>query len=225
MKRSTWIAVLVTATVLVAAGNLPRARWDAAASVWNAALARGTAAWPHRAHRTVAAPPSHAVRAARPVAPAPAEPVAAAAFGPTPEVATCGPAWPAAETIAYGAGFASVATAPATNVAPVAAPSATPAVTAALSPSRPAAPRLLVTPRSASGRHRSIPPLAPIAAAMLAATLALTAAFMWNRSQDRRGLVFQMARRGLPATRIARRARVPQDAVRTLLTPGMGARR
>ena len=54
------------------------------------------------------------------------------------------------------------------------------------------------------------------------ATLALIARVA---PPDRRGRVFRLARRGQSADRIARHARVPQDAGRTLLSPGIGARR
>jgi hypothetical protein len=85
---------------------------------------------------------------------------------------------------------------------------------------------LLVTP-FASGTRPSLPiPSLPLTAALVTALLAsLSLGVAWRMHGDRRGRVFQMARRGLPTSRIAGRARVPQDAVRTLLTPGMGTRR
>jgi hypothetical protein len=71
----------------------------------------------------------------------------------------------------------------------------------------------------------ALPPLALLAGLVVATVLALASALVWRVRNDRRGRVFQMARRGLPTARIARRVHVPQDAVRTLLTPGMGSRR
>ena len=43
--------------------------------------------------------------------------------------------------------------------------------------------------------------------------------------RDPRSLVFRLAGRGEPMAFIARSARMPQDAVRTLLAPGVGSRR
>jgi hypothetical protein len=43
--------------------------------------------------------------------------------------------------------------------------------------------------------------------------------------ENRRGRVFRMAREGRPTARIARSAGLAQDAVRVLLTPGVGSRR
>jgi hypothetical protein len=151
MKRSTWIAVSLTAAVLIAAGNLPRLRWDAVS------LTRATV-------------PTHS-----------STPVRSRGLG-------------------------------ATSAVPI--------------PARFAPPRLLVTPAS-HGQRPSLPiPPLPVLAAMLTAAMAsLTLAIVWRLSSDRRGRVFQMARRGVSTTRIAGRTRVPQDAVRTLLTPGMGVRR
>jgi hypothetical protein len=91
---------------------------------------------------------------------------------------------------------------------------------------KPAPASLLVT-RFDPGQRPSLPiPPLPVSAAIVTACMAsLALAFAWRIHGDRRGRVFQMARRGLPTSRIARRTHVPQDAVRTLLTPGMGARR
>ncbi|MFO1200806.1 MAG: hypothetical protein U1E86_27965 [Burkholderiaceae bacterium] len=46
MKRSTLVAVLVTAAVLVVAGNLPRLPWESLSRQWRAGAATAVAAWP-----------------------------------------------------------------------------------------------------------------------------------------------------------------------------------
>jgi hypothetical protein len=55
--------------------------------------------------------------------------------------------------------------------------------------------------------------------------LALLALLAMTLRRDARGRVWRMARDGRPTSRIARDARLAQDAVRVLLTPGLGARR
>jgi hypothetical protein len=97
-----------------------------------------------------------------------------------------------------------------------------------------APPRLLATPASPRAdrgpfglRPRLSLPLQvalPALAGVLAGLLALVTLALSLR-RDRRGHVWQLARRGFSPMRIARSTRVPQDAVRTLLTPGLGARR
>ncbi|HTR97192.1 MAG TPA: hypothetical protein VMH61_04770 [Candidatus Acidoferrales bacterium] len=93
----------------------------------------------------------------------------------------------------------------------------------------PAAPLLLATPRPASrpGLLTSLP--LSVFAALLAALFAALVALAWIaltlRPGHSRRRVFRLARGGQPAERIARLVRVPQDAVRTLLTPGLGVRR
>ncbi|MBI5170857.1 MAG: hypothetical protein HZA61_15315 [Candidatus Eisenbacteria bacterium] len=46
MKRSTLVAVLVTAAVLIVAGNLPRLPWDRLSSAARASASQAVAAWP-----------------------------------------------------------------------------------------------------------------------------------------------------------------------------------
>jgi hypothetical protein len=167
VKRSTWVTVLVAAAVLVAAGNLPRVRWDAAGGAGTSALARVAGV------RLPLSRYAHALPAAN-----------------------AGPAVPVATR---------------------------PVLTA---PIRYTPPRLLVTPMRPWRRPAlDIPPFALFGGLVVAGVLALASAIAWRVRTDRRGRVFHMARRGLHISRIARRAHVPQDAVRTLLTPGMGARR
>lgn len=69
-------------------------------------------------------------------------------------------------------------------------------------------------------------PWAPAAAGVASLLLAGGAGFLLSRRQrDRRGLVLRLARRGRATVRIARRTRMAQDAVRTLLHPDFGAPR
>jgi hypothetical protein len=176
VKRSTWVAVLVTAVVLVAAGNLPRLPLATLAASWSAGVERQVAAWPRLARRTPA-PAPHAV------------------------VYSLPPAAPRAMRR------------PLIVVAPA---------------------RLLATPappRQASRRFAppSLPslPLQVLVPALAGALVGLLALVVLGFAlrRDRRGHVWQLARRGMSSARIACTARVPQDAVRTLLTPGLGARR
>ena len=164
MKRSTWLAVLLTGLVLLAAGQLPRLPWDDLAGRGREALAARIAAWPRLARRTP-------VPMARPAAAAPAH----SAPRPAPRPVTA-----------------------------------------------PIPPDPLPMPFGAPPM-----PLASLAEALAGAlaSLGALAALVTARRRDPRGTVWQLARRGLPPSRIAPRARVPQDAVRTLLTPGVGARR
>jgi len=169
MKRSTGMAVLVSAGVLIAAGELPALRAGAVLDAGRSGLA-AMATSSARAWDEVRGAWS-APRVARP-------PVVRPVFRTPP---------PLAPTL------------------------------------------LLATPR------RIGPPAFPrdlplsVLAAASAGVLAALAALAWlalslrpGRSRDR---VFRLARRGLPAAGIARSVRVPQDAVRTLLTPGLGVRR
>jgi hypothetical protein len=178
MKRSTWLAVLVTAGVLVVAGNLPRLPLDAFAAAWQAAVSRSVAAWPRAARRTFAPPSAPRSYAHAPLA-APARPArrALVAVAPARLLATPTP------SVAARHGFAL--------------------------PSFPAVPLQV-----------ALPALAGVLAGALAL---LTFGLAFRR--DRRGRVWQLARRGVPPSRIARTAGLPQDAVRTLLTPGLGSRR
>lgn len=172
MKRSTWMAVLVTAAVLVLAGNLPRLPLAALAARWPASLARQVAAWPHLDRR--AAP--HAVALRAPLASLPTR-HPHVAYAPPRLLAT--PASPRADRGPFG-----------------------------------------LRPRLSLPLQVALPALAGVLAGLLAlVTLAL------SLRRDRRGHVWQLARRGFSPMRIARSTRVPQDAVRTLLTPGLGARR
>jgi len=171
MKRSTWVAVLATAAILVVAGNLPRLPWDSFAARWRVSVERRVAAWPHRVR--------HAAAPAVPrsdVAPAPPHrlfvPVAPARLLSTP-----------ASAGAPGASLARIL------------PAGVPAAAAA----------------------------AAIAGAL--AGLATLAVLLTLSRRDRHARVWRLARRGWSPARIAPRARVPQDAVRTLLTPGLGTRR
>jgi hypothetical protein len=93
MKRSTWLAVLVTAGVLVVAGNLPRLPLDAFAASWQAAVSRSVAAWPRAARRTFAPPFTPRSYAHAPLA-APARPArrALVAVAPARLLATPAPA-------------------------------------------------------------------------------------------------------------------------------------
>jgi hypothetical protein len=179
VKRSTWIAVLLTAGVLVLAGQLPRLPWEGALASWRGGLERVTtqqvaqqvAQWPHLARRVIADAGHAAPRLALP-----------------------------ASSVRLRV--------PLVHVAP---------------------PMLLATPAAARPRgawRLQLPPQValPAAAGALVGTLAALALVLSLR-RDRRGMVWQMARRGQSPARIARRTRVPQDAVRTLLTPGLGARR
>jgi len=70
-------------------------------------------------------------------------------------------------------------------------------------------------------------PVAFAVGGALAGLVLLTSAawFAARAPQDPRSLVFRLARRGEPMALIARSARMPQDAVRTLLAPGVGSRR
>lgn len=68
-------------------------------------------------------------------------------------------------------------------------------------------------------------PVLPVAAGTLAG-LALGAGLLVLIGRDgTRKRVFRLARQGRTTARIARDARLPQDAVRAMLTPGVGARR
>lgn len=178
MKRSTWLAVLVTAAVLVVAGNLPRLAPDGLAAAWRAGIARSVAAWPRLARR---APSSlSAPHAAAPAAPRLAE-------------------GPKRRSL--------VAVSPARLLATVEPPAA--ALRGFATRAWPALPA-----------YAAVPAVAGVLVALLA-----LASFGIALRQDRRGRVWQLARRGMTLPRIARTARVPQDAVRSLLTPGLGPRR
>lgn len=48
MRRSTLVAVLVAAAVLVVAGNLPRLPWEKLAQQWRADAGSAVAAWPSK---------------------------------------------------------------------------------------------------------------------------------------------------------------------------------
>jgi hypothetical protein len=177
MKRSTWVAVLVTAAVLVVAGNLPRLAPAGLAATWRAGVARSLAAWPHLERRAGAGVP--APRAAVQRAP-----------------------------VSTGqARHAFIAISPARLLATVAPPAA--ALRGFAARSWPALPPYAAVPAVAGG---------------LAALLLITG-FGIALRRDRRSRVWHLARRGVSLARIARTARVPQDAVRSLLTPGPGARR
>jgi hypothetical protein len=175
VKRSTWAAVLATAAVLVAAGNLPRLPLDSLVGSWRTGVERQVAAWPRFA------------RHARAAAPAPA------AASPLPQ--------------ARASQRSLVPVAPAWLLA------------------TPAAPR--VASRGFVPASWILPPLRvilPVSAGALAGIVAI-ALLAAGLRRDPRGHVWRLARRGQPLSRIARSARVPQDAVRTLLTPGIGSRR
>lgn len=178
MKRSTWLAVLVTAAVLVVAGNLPRLAPDGVAATWRAAVTRSVAAWPHLARRAplIVSAPRAIATTASPLANGPKR-------------------------------RALVAVSPARLLATVTPPAA-------------------ALRGFAARRWPGLPPYAavPAAAGALVTLLALVS-FGLALRQDRRSRVWQLARRGMTLARIARTARVPQDAVRSLLTPGLGARR
>jgi len=178
MTRSTWVVLLVTAVVLVVAGNLPRLPLAGLATSWRAGVERQVAAWPRLARRAPASVPAPipAVRATRP-----------------------------------GAGNAPRS--PRISVSPA---------------------RLLATvPVSVPALRRFVPlswPVLPPYAAMPAvagvlAGLLVIAVLGLALRRDRRGRVWQLARRGMTLPRIARTARLPQDAVRSLLTPGLVVRR
>jgi hypothetical protein len=176
VKRSTAIAVLVTAAVLVAAGQLPSLPWQAAAATWRSSVASEVGSWPQRV-RSLSVQLPRTTMFTR-------------------------------HTLAKPAAVVPQATA------------------RVLQRPRFSPPRLLVTPFAPGFRPRPIvTPLVWLGAGLAALLVALLVTLAWRRAGDPRGRVFQMARRGLPAERIARHARVPQDAVRTLLTPGLGARR
>lgn len=88
-----------------------------------------------------------------------------------------------------------------------------------------APPSLLVT-RAARSSALRLPPAKFVAFLFaVAALVALPATFAYRAARDRRRAVCRMAGRGLSATRIARSAHMPQDAVRTLLSPGLGSGR
>lgn len=166
MKRSTLVAVLVTAAVLIVAGNLPRLPWDRMAALWRSGATQAVAAWPSKLR----------IDALR------GEPRIAAPRG--------------AEGCATRFGL----------------------------------PR---EPEAASIVRQAWTSAGPIAFAMggsLVGLFALTGLFWLVRrthrsKRDTRSLVFSLARRGAPTAAIARSARVPQDAVRTMLAPGLDARR
>ena len=166
MKRSTLVAVLVTAAVLIVAGNLPRLPWDRIAGAWRSSASQAVAAWPSkirldafRGEPRIAAPRGDEGCATR--------------FGlpREPEAATIArQAWASAGPISFAMGGS------------------------------------------------------------LLGLFALTGFFWLARRthmarRDTRSLVFQLARRGAPTAAIARSARVPQDAVRTMLAPGVDVRR
>jgi hypothetical protein len=107
---------------------------------------------------------------------------------------------------------------------------ATPAAPAGhrnVTPVRPAARPAFRLPLS---RPRVVMPAIPapgpraLAAAGALAGFGLVVALAFAR-RDARGRVWRLARRGFTPAHIAPRTRVPQDAVRTLLTPGVGSRR
>lgn len=166
MKRSTLVAVLVTAAVLIVAGNLPRLPWDRIAGLWRSSASQAVAAWPSklrldalRGEPRIAAPRGDEGCATRFGMPREPEAVAAARQ-----------AWTSAGPIAFAAGGS------------------------------------------------------------LIGLFALTGFFWLARRthmarRDTRSLVFSLARRGAPTAAIARSARMPQDAVRTLLAPGVDVRR
>ena len=178
MKRSTWLAVLVTAAVLVAAGNLPRLAPAGLAAAWRTAVVHSVTAWPRLERHAVAG--ASAPRAAAP------------------------PTSPATGSPAHRP---LIAVSPARLLATVESPAA-------------------ALGGFATRSWLALPPFAtlPAVAGGCAALLALVA-FGTAMRRDRRGRVWQLARRGMSLARIARTARVPQDAVRSLLTPGLDARR
>jgi hypothetical protein len=176
VKRSTWVAVLATAVVLVAAGNLPRLPLATIAASWSTGIERTVAAWPRLARRESAPAPRAVVYSLLPAAGRPARrPLIAVA--PARLLATPAPLHRSRERFEL--------------------------------PSLPSLPLQVVVPAIAG---------------VLAGVLALAVLGLALR-RDRRGHVWQLARRGMSSARIACTARVPQDAVRTLLTPGLGARR
>jgi hypothetical protein len=169
VKRTTWIAVLATATILIVAGNAPRLPWEQAVTMLRQRVAVATA-WPVRTRRDL--------RAAVPAAqPQPSAPIAS-----LPHVS----------------------------------------LRALALPHLPALPRVDV-PRVAPGLALA---LGTGAAAGIALALLLLA--LANALQGRRGAhrlahrlthIVRLAQAGQTPSDIAREARVPRDAVRTLLAP------
>ncbi len=164
MKRSTLLAVGVTALLLVLAGQLPRLPWESLLAGGRGALEHALATW--------STPAQHAAVPHR---------AAVAAVAPRPH---------------------------------------TPRI--AIAPPRLLASAAEVLPKRLPALPVGVPEAAVAGAiAGLVAVVSLVA--MLRR--DPRGRVWALARAGHSPERIARRTRVPQDAVRTMLTPGVGARR
>ena len=159
MKRSTWVAVLATAAVLLAAGSLPRLPWREAPALARAALARIPGAWPVRARRASVAP--------------------------------AGSSAPAAAAVLRGLG-------------------------ARLDPALARANALLHGPGGFAAAGAA-------AGVALLAAIALVVALARRGRGGVRARVYRLARGGRAACEIARRTHVPQDAVRALLRPGLGA--
>lgn len=178
MTRSTWVVLLVTAVVLVVAGNLPRLPLASLAASWRAGVERQVAAWPRIARRAPAS-------VSAPI--------------------------PAAQATRPAAGSAQrrplIAVSPARLLATVSVPA--PALRGFVPLSWPVLPPYVAVPALAG---------------VLAGLLVIAVSGLALR-RDRRNRVWQLARRGMTLARIARTARVPQDAVRSLLTPGLIARR
>lgn len=165
MKSSTLRAVVLTAGILVVAGNLPRLPWDQVARQWRASVTQAVAQWPTEVRLDAWVP---------------------ASLGASPRAAS-GPLC-------------------ATRFGQVRAPRAI---------------------ETAMHVWQEAGPIAFAVGGSLAGLLLLSALvpLMRRLPRDPRELVFQMARRGEPMALISRHARMPQDAVRTLLAPGIGARR
>ena len=178
MTRSTWVVLLVTAVVLVVAGNLPRLPLAGLAASWRAGVERQVAQWPRIARRApaVVPAPSLAARATR---------TAAGSAQRRPLIAVS----------------------PARLLATVSVPA-------------PALPRFMPRSWPVLPPYVTVPALAGVLAGLLViAVLGLAL------RRDRRSRVWQLARRGTTLARIARTARIPQDAVRSLLAPGLVVRR
>jgi hypothetical protein len=208
VKRSTWGAVLVTAVVLIGAGNLPRLPWERAAATWSAALDRTIASWSH------ARPPAH------PQIPKPPRLPALPTLRAMPNLPAFA-AFPGLSDLSRLLAFRD----PVRSRAPIA--RSLQAHAAPGSGPRPAAPSLLVSRPEGPSRPRLGFPSEALAHAGAGALggLATLALIAFALRRNPRARVYRMARNGHAAERIARRTHVPQDAVRTLLTPGLGARR
>jgi hypothetical protein len=170
VKRTTGIAVLVTAAILIVAGNAPRLPWEHAVALMRQRVI-DTTAWPVRTRRDRGA----------------AVPVAQAQ--------------PHAAIVPEHAGLAS----------PLLPPLHLPAVPRVAFPSVAPGFALALTSGAAAG----------IALALLLLTLMNT---MQARRGERRhaqrlAQIVRLAQAGQAPGRIARAARVPRDAVRTLLAP------